>query len=73
LFFDFCDIERALKKNERVLALGTIKPLPNGEPYEVTDNNKKIWHPNWLGKVDDAVNARFIHEIAQHVWNNEKV
>lgn len=73
MFFDFCDIERALKKNERVLALGTIKPLPNGEPYEVTDDNKKIWHPNWLGKVDDTVNARFIHEIAQHVWNNEKV
>ncbi|KAG1822043.1 uncharacterized protein BJ212DRAFT_1297292 [Suillus subaureus] len=61
-----------LKKNEHVLALGTVKLLPNREPFEVTDDNKRIWHPNWLGKVDDAVNAKFIHNIVQHVWNNEK-
>ncbi|KAG2355807.1 hypothetical protein BDR07DRAFT_1381261 [Suillus spraguei] len=64
--------EHVLLKNEHVLALGTVKPLLNGEPFKVTDNNKRIWHPNLLGKVENAVNAKFIHEIAQYVWNNEK-
>lgn len=56
-----------MKKNERVLALGTIKPLPNGEPFEVTDDNKRVWHPNWLGKVDDAVNNNKNHRAFERI------
>lgn len=60
-----------MKKNERVLALGTIKPLPNGEPFEVTDDNKRVWHPNWLGKVDDDNNKNLKPEIDDDVGRLE--
>lgn len=33
----------------------------------------KTWHPNWLGHVDEVVNAMFIKEIIDRVYNNEKV
>ncbi|KAG1856440.1 hypothetical protein F4604DRAFT_1931869 [Suillus subluteus] len=32
----------------------------------------KTWHPNWLGHVDEVVNAMFIKEIIERVYNNEK-
>jgi hypothetical protein len=50
-----------------------VKPLVNGELFEVTPDGGKIGHPNWLGFVDEDVNTKFIQAVAQQVWDNEKV
>ncbi|KAF9229099.1 hypothetical protein BS17DRAFT_688667, partial [Gyrodon lividus] len=72
-FCDFCSIDWAMakKKHIRILALN-VKKLDNNMPFEMIEDNRKVWHPNWLGKVNDDVNAKFIQELAEHVWNNEK-
>ncbi|KIK79288.1 hypothetical protein PAXRUDRAFT_285169 [Paxillus rubicundulus Ve08.2h10] len=74
LFCDFCGIDRATakKKRVRILALN-VKKLEDNTPFEIVEGGRKIWHPDWLGKVDDDLNAQFIHELAQRVWNNEEV
>ncbi|KAG1885198.1 hypothetical protein F4604DRAFT_1918862 [Suillus subluteus] len=36
------------------------------------EGGSKTWHPNWLGRVDEVVNAMFIKEIIDRVYNNEK-
>jgi hypothetical protein len=72
MFPDLCNIARSLSKVARAKLLNTVKPLESGEAYEVVEG-EKIWHPMWEGKVDDAVNAAFIQEIVDLVWDNEKV
>ncbi|KIJ12227.1 hypothetical protein PAXINDRAFT_14998 [Paxillus involutus ATCC 200175] len=75
LFADLCGIEQSLEKGEWVFALGNVQPLQNGEPYEVQvlgDKARSIWHPKWQGIVDESVNARFIKEVADMIWTNEK-
>ncbi|KAG2075893.1 hypothetical protein BDR04DRAFT_1210613 [Suillus decipiens] len=47
-------------------------PLESGEAYKEVDM-KKIWYPNWKGNIDDGVNAVFIQEVVNLVWDNEKV
>ncbi|KAG1722928.1 uncharacterized protein EDB91DRAFT_1255843 [Suillus paluster] len=71
-FFELCNIDPCLSKSECIKLLGAVKPLGNGEPHE-TVSTKIIWHPNWLGNVDDNVNALYIKEIVNLVWENEKV
>ncbi|KAF8835598.1 hypothetical protein BDN67DRAFT_1072336 [Paxillus ammoniavirescens] len=73
LFCDFCGIDwaTAKKKRVRILALN-VKKLEDNTPFEIVEGGRKIWHPDWLGKVDDDLNAQFIHELAQRVWNNEE-
>ncbi|KAG1727356.1 uncharacterized protein EDB91DRAFT_1086434 [Suillus paluster] len=54
-------------------ALGAIKPLDSGEPYKRSKSTDKvIWHPNWMGQVDESVNAKFIKEVVECVYNDEK-
>jgi hypothetical protein len=48
------------------------KPLGNREPHEMV-STRIVWHPNWLGNVNDDVNALYIKEIVNLVWENEKV
>jgi hypothetical protein len=71
-FFELCDIDPCLSKSKRIKLLGAVKPLANGEPHEAV-STKKVWHPNWLGNVDDDVNALYIKEIVNLVWENEQV
>jgi hypothetical protein len=58
MYFDFCGIDTTLNRNQRPEALGTIKTLESGEPYETHESGGKtiqVWHPNWLGQVDESV------------------
>jgi len=71
---NLCGIDTTLNRNQRPEALGAIKPLDSGEPYEKSESmDKVIWHPNWMGQVDESVNVKFIKEVAECVYNDEKV
>ncbi|KAG1742876.1 hypothetical protein EDB19DRAFT_1966398 [Suillus lakei] len=71
LFFEFCCINQALKRADRIKLLCEVEPLETGEPFELCEQ-KQVWHPNWKGHIDDEINAVFIQEIAMRLWNNEK-
>ncbi|KAF9221446.1 hypothetical protein BS17DRAFT_768723 [Gyrodon lividus] len=58
----------AKKKHVQILALN----VEDNTPFEIVEGGRKIWHPDWLGKVDNNLNAQFIQELAQQVWNNEE-
>ncbi|KAI6153462.1 hypothetical protein BKA82DRAFT_4011712 [Pisolithus tinctorius] len=73
LFCQLCGIDCSHSKKVCVAALAAVKPLDSGEPLELTAEGVEIWHPNWLGQVDDKLNAKFIEEVAERVYNNEKV
>jgi len=45
----------------------------NKQPFKLSSEEAHIWHPDWCGKVDDDVNAKFIKEVAKCAYNNEKV
>ncbi|KAF8835077.1 hypothetical protein BDN67DRAFT_876584, partial [Paxillus ammoniavirescens] len=58
LFFELCGVERLAKQDERIQTLvDNLEPLPNDLPFS--------------SKIDHAVNARFINEIVDRVWENE--
>ncbi|KAG0693067.1 hypothetical protein DFH29DRAFT_1084401 [Suillus ampliporus] len=72
IFFELCGVDPSLGKAKRVEVLIGIKPLPNGEPFEILiEGGPKVWRPNWLGKIDSTVNAKFVQEVVDRVWNNE--
>ncbi|KAG1727972.1 uncharacterized protein EDB91DRAFT_1086271 [Suillus paluster] len=74
MFADLCGIELSLGRNKRADALTHVKPLESGEAYKTgEDDEAKTWHPNWIGHVDDEVNAKFIKEVIDWVYNNEKI
>lgn len=70
MFPDLCNIARSLSKVAWAKLLNSVRPLESGEAYEVVEG-VKIWHLMWEGKVDDTVNATFIQEIIDLVWDNE--
>jgi hypothetical protein len=72
MFPDLCNISRSLSKSARAKLLNNVKPLETGKAYQEVDM-KKIWYPDWKGNVDDEVNAAFIQEVVDRVWDNEKV
>ncbi|KIJ15290.1 hypothetical protein PAXINDRAFT_11828 [Paxillus involutus ATCC 200175] len=73
LFCDLCGIDRAASKKTRVRLLAlSVKKLEDGALYEALEDGREVWHPDWLGKVDDDINAKFIAEVTKCVWNNEK-
>ncbi|KAI6034174.1 hypothetical protein BKA83DRAFT_4539007 [Pisolithus microcarpus] len=73
LFCQLCGIDCDANKKNRVAALAAVRPLSTGEVFEVSSDSTQLWHPDWLGKVDDEHNAKFIKEVANCVYNNEKV
>jgi hypothetical protein len=72
LFADLCGIDSALSRAKRAELLCAVKPLENGEALTRIDGNE-TWHPNWMGKIDDDVNARFVKAIIDRTWANEEV
>lgn len=69
-----CGVDPSPGKAKRVDLLIGIKPLLNGEPFEILiEGGPKVWRPNWLGTFDSAVNAKFVQEVVDRVWNNEMV
>ncbi|KAI6040804.1 hypothetical protein EDC04DRAFT_2893814 [Pisolithus marmoratus] len=73
LFSQLCGIDCDASKKNRIAALAAIKPLDNQQPFELSSKATQIWHPNWLGKVDDDLNMKFLKEVADCVYNNEKM
>ncbi|KAG2059486.1 hypothetical protein BDR06DRAFT_967984 [Suillus hirtellus] len=81
-FCDLCGIESSMGRNKCTEALMKVKPLGDGHAYKMHQGDEgdkqgeegggKTWHLNWLGHIDEAVNAMFIKEIIDHVYNNEK-
>ncbi|KAG0700532.1 hypothetical protein DFH29DRAFT_807494 [Suillus ampliporus] len=71
MFPDLCNISRSLSKSARAKLLNNVKPLESGKAYQEVDM-KNIWYPDWKGNVDDEVNAVFIQEVVDRVWDNEK-
>jgi hypothetical protein len=53
--------------------LAKMPPLESGDPYEMTVDGVKVWRPRWTSKIDDKVNALYIAEVVQCVWDNETV
>ncbi|KAL4077893.1 hypothetical protein J3A83DRAFT_4369297 [Scleroderma citrinum] len=72
LYFQLCGIKCDGTKANHVAALVAVKPLENRQSFKLSTEGLQIWHPNWLGKVDDVLNAKFIKEVADYVFNNEK-
>ncbi|KAL4067322.1 hypothetical protein V8B97DRAFT_2025152 [Scleroderma yunnanense] len=72
LYFQLCGIKCDGTKANHIAALVAVKPLKNRQSFELSTKGLQIWHPNWLGKVDDVLNAKFIKEVMDHVFNNEK-
>ncbi|KAG1747041.1 uncharacterized protein EDB91DRAFT_1079679 [Suillus paluster] len=64
-------IQRQLKNVSNDHPALKVMPLKNGWAYEEIDT-KQIWHPNWMGNVDDEVNGQFIKEIINFIVDNEK-
>ncbi|KAI6043154.1 hypothetical protein EDC04DRAFT_2891156 [Pisolithus marmoratus] len=64
LFSQLCRIDCNARKKNCVAALAAVKPLNNQQPFELSSEATQIWHPNWLGKVDDNLNVKFLKESA---------
>ncbi|KAG2066524.1 hypothetical protein BDR04DRAFT_1160197 [Suillus decipiens] len=73
MFADLCGIESSLGRNKRADALTSVKPLESGKAYKMReDDGGKTWHPDWIGNIDDEVNAMYIKEVIDRVYENEK-
>src|SRR6266850_7464639 len=72
MYFEMCGLEMTGTKTECTLQLCSVKPLANGEAFEVIDD-KEIWHPNWARSLSDSMNIQFIQAAVNRIWQNEKV
>jgi hypothetical protein len=57
----------------KLLEKGDAYKNPQDKEVGHEEEDEKTWCPNWLGHVSNDVNAKFIKEIIDHVYNNEKV
>ncbi|KAI6043721.1 hypothetical protein EDC04DRAFT_2890648 [Pisolithus marmoratus] len=73
LFSQLCGIDCDASKKNCIAALVAVKPLNNQQPFKLSSKATQIWHLNWLGKVDDNLNVKFLKEVADCMYNNEKV
>ncbi|KAL4079715.1 hypothetical protein J3A83DRAFT_4368531 [Scleroderma citrinum] len=71
MFCNLCGVECTMLKPKCIRALANLLRLENGEPYEILEDDCKIWHLNWLGPVDEEINSKFIKEVTDRVWDNE--
>ncbi|KAF9227788.1 hypothetical protein BS17DRAFT_856990 [Gyrodon lividus] len=73
LLFELCRVKRSAKQDERIqMLVDNLEPLPNDLAFlSVGSNNKTVWIPCWTEKIDHSVNACFVNEIVDHVWENE--
>lgn len=75
MFGELCGLDMSTvpkRKLSKVLA-DKIRPSSDGAPYMTETDGRQIWHPNFLGHVDDEVNLKFICEVSQRVYDNELV
>jgi hypothetical protein len=67
-----CGVEMSGNKSKRTDELCAVKPLEDDVAFEIVEGNE-VWHPVWKGNIDDKVNALFIKNVIQRIWQNEKV
>ncbi|KIJ10596.1 hypothetical protein PAXINDRAFT_16431 [Paxillus involutus ATCC 200175] len=78
LFTDLCGVDHTLERGEHALALGKIEKLPNGQPFNQTEDgckmeNEKTLHddPNTTGMIDNAdYHESFIAECSKVYFRN---
>lgn len=75
MFWSLCNVDPALSERNRVASLKG--PLATGQSFEdiQVDGQDaiRIWRPDMNVAVDKAVNNRFIRELCDRVYDNEKV
>jgi hypothetical protein len=67
-----CGVEMTGNKSKRTDELCAVQPLEDEEAFQIVDG-KEVWHPVWKGNIDDKVNALFVKNVIQRIWQNEKV
>jgi hypothetical protein len=72
MFYEMCGLEMTGTKAERTLELCSVKPLADGDAFEVVDD-KEVWHPNWAGNLNDRINKQFVQAVVDRLWQNEDV
>jgi hypothetical protein len=75
MFGELCGLDMSVvsKRELSSVLANTIQPLPDASLHKTTEDGRQIWHPNFLGHVDDEVNIKFISEVATRVFDNETV
>ncbi|KAN0080202.1 hypothetical protein V8E55_009768 [Tylopilus felleus] len=68
MFFDLCGVDHSVGSSEHIKVLASYAPHPGGEPF-IMDGEKPIWRPAWGEKIDQGVNAKFIGEVINCVWD----
>ena len=72
MFFDLCGVDHSVGSSEHIKVLASYAPHPGGEPF-IMDGEKPIWRPAWGEKIDQGVNAKFIGEVINCVWDAKTV
>jgi len=67
-----CGVEMSGSKSKCTDEMCAVKPLEDDEAFEIIEG-RELWHPMWKGSIDDKVNALFIKDIIQCIWQNENV
>jgi len=67
-----CGVEMTGSKSKRTDELCAVKPLEDDAAFKIIDG-KEVWHPLWKGNIDDKVNALFVKNVVQRIWQNEQV
>ena len=67
-----CGVEMTGSKSKRTDELCAVKPLEDNATFKIVDS-KEVWHPLWKGNIDDKVNALFVKNVVQRIWQNEQV
>ncbi|KAG6369937.1 hypothetical protein JVT61DRAFT_13322 [Boletus reticuloceps] len=73
MFGELCriNISSIPKRKLSSILANTVHPLPDGKPYKTAVDGRQIWHPNFLGHVDNELNTKIISEVVQRVFDNE--
>ena len=72
MFYDMCGVEMSGNKSKRTDELCAVKPLEDEKAFEIVEG-REVWHPVWKGNIDDKINALFVKNVIQRIWQNEKV
>jgi hypothetical protein len=65
-------MEMTGSKSKHTDELCAVKPLEDDTVFEIVDG-MEVWHPIWKGYINDKVNALFVKNVVQHIWQNEQV
>ncbi len=67
-----CGVEMSGSKSKCTEELYAVKPLEDDKAFEII-GDREVWHPVWKGNINDKINALFIKNVIQRIWQNKKV